>query len=235
MKPSRLESLALLVLALLPACTSPATGYRSSEKDPDVQLRALWETYESGDWSLTGSRGSSTPISDRASYEIEQLATEFPRHAPTLFAVASIAHGRGDREKASSYLDALFRVQPAHPEAGVLRSQIAVADGNLSAAERVLRQQIRYTPDHSGLHESLAAVLFLSGRRPEARAELELATRLGAPAARTAFNLGLLAEAEGEAERAKAHYQDALAAEPNFPAASSRLLGLRARAGEVVR
>lgn len=235
MKLLRFDGLTVLALIFLPACLSPADGYRSDQKDPDVRLRELWDVYAEGRWELTGERGSSTPITDRAAYDIEKLALEYPRHAPTLFAVAAISYQEGQREKASTYLDSLLHVQPIHPEAGVLQSRISIADGNLPSAERLLRQQIRYTPDHAGLHESLAAVLFLSGERAEAKGELELASRLGAPKARIAFNMGLLSESDGQQSAAIGYYEQALAASPEFPEASSRLAGLRARAGEVVR
>lgn len=227
--------LAALALASLSACLSPAEGYRDLRGDPDLQLRELWDAYRAGSLPATGERGSSTVITDRAQHAIEKLAVEYPRHVPTLFAVAAIAYEQREYEKASTYLDALFHVQPAHAEAGILRARIAIADGSLPSAERVLRQQIRYTPDDAELHEMLASVLFLAKDLKGAKGELDLADRLGAPEARVAFNLGLVAEAEGQDAAAAGYYDRALAAQPEFPEANSRLAGLRARSGEAVR
>ncbi len=238
MKPLHLDAkTALIALALfgLASCTSPADGYRDDRVNPDVRLLSLVDTYQRGKWESKGERGSAVVDPRRAAHEIEKLALEFPHHVPTLFTVAAIAFEEGGREKAASYLDVLFYVQPVHPEAGVLRSRIAIADGNLPAAERVLRQQIRYTPDHAGLREALGAVLFLAGSHADARAELEVAGRLGAPSARIAFNQGLVSESEGQFTAAAGYYAEALEAEPGFAQAASRLAGLRAEAGEVVR
>jgi hypothetical protein len=60
----------------------------------------------------------------------------------------------------------------------VLRAQIALEEGNVPFARRLLEQEIMLVPDHAGLHEVHAATLFVDRRLDEARAELTRAAAL---------------------------------------------------------
>jgi tetratricopeptide (TPR) repeat protein len=227
---------ALLGAVLSAGCNTPSKGgYRPHTNDPDTELAKLYDAYKSGKEADGAGKNRNVYDAHRAAYEIEKLAVEFPTHVPTLFTCGAIAYELGQPEKASAYIDTLLKVQPAHPEAAVLRSRISIGDGNLVAAEDGLRQQVQYVPDHAGLREALAAVLYLRGDHQAAREELAMAQRLGAPGWRIAFNQGLIHEARGEDAAARGLYEQALEENPEFAPAGSRLAGLRAEAGEVVR
>ena len=79
-----------------------------------------------------------------------------------------------------------------------LRARIALEEGNPSFALRLVEEQIRLRPDHSGLRELHASTLFMLRNYAEARSALEAARRLGAAEARVAYNLGLISEEEGD-------------------------------------
>lgn len=242
-----LAALGLLVLAA--SCTTPYPGYRHEGVDPDERLSALLypdgapqdrsdETPEERERRQREERraaGKQLADPGRTLAELRALHLEHPGHVPTLFALAVLEREQGSPERASGYLDGLFDLQPVHPEAAILRSRIAIDEGNLPASRRVLEQQIRYTPDHAGLHEALSATAYLEGGLDEARRELELARRLGAPYWRVAFHQGLIEEAAGNRTQAIKAYEVALLERPDFPAAASRLAGLRAIFGDVVR
>lgn len=236
MKPTlATRFLLLLVLAGASACSSPGEGYRPRTLDPDETLLDLYDRYKAGVDARDTIGGNLVYDPEYTWTEIQRLAVEFPRHVPTLFTCAVIAYDQRQYELSATYLDSLFHVQPIHAEAGVLRSRVSIREGNTTRANEVLTQQIRYTPDHSGLREALAAVLFLLGDYEAATAELEMASRLGAPQWRLDFNLGLIDEAQDRSEDARGRYESALAANPDCHEAASRLAGLRARAGEEVR
>jgi tetratricopeptide (TPR) repeat protein len=146
-------------------------------------------------------------------------------------AAGTLAYDAGEPEKAQNYLDQLFRAQPAHPEAGILRSRIAVDDGNLPLAERVLAMQIQYTPDNAALREAMSGVLYMSGDLQGARTAIDAAALLGAPAWRVAYHRGLVAEAAGQKAEAQTQYQACLDANPSFSAAKSRLSGMKSQGG----
>ena len=240
MSRSSLRIACLLLLLGTASCTTPFPGYRHEGEGPDERLAQIMEQHEveSTEYRTQEEKralGSRLVDPSRALDELRKLSLEYPAHAPTLFALAVLEYEAGARARASGYLDSLFEVEPVHPEAGILRSRMAIADGNLPASRRVLEQQIRYTPDHPALHEALSATAYLEGDLESARTELELARRLGAPGWRVAFNLGLIEEADGNRIQAMKDYEVALAERPDFPEASSRLAGLQATFGDVVR
>ena len=113
-------------------------------------------------------------------------------------------------------------------DAAVLRSQIALEEGNIPFAKRLLEQEIKLVPDHAGLHENYAAALYLDGKLPDSRNELTVASTLGAPRWRVAYHLGLIEEASGRRDEASKLYAEALAGNPNWAPAQSRLKALRA-------
>lgn len=227
----RFPSILALPLLLTAGCAMNSFGHRDPECDPDVRLAELMQSYE--DCMGSGRNDSSHVLvdCDRIHNEIERLALEFPRHVPTLFANATISWDEREPVKATRYLDTLFALEKSHPEAAVLRSRIAISDGNLSGAKRLLESQIAYRPDHASLRESLSAVLYMQHDHRGAREELDVAEALGAPAWRVAYNRGLIAEAAGENAEAQAQYEAAVEANPEFAAARSRLSGMRAKVG----
>ncbi len=216
-------------MAALLACSTPT----ENPHDPSVLLRdllAAWQETRDAGWSCEESAAQSSPIIDceRISREIARLAVTFPRNPDILLANASIAHAMRRPEEAQVYLDRLLQIQPIRPDAAVLRSRIAVSDGNLRLARRVLEEQIELVPDHAGLREALASVLYLEGETDAARRSLTTAERLGAPPWRVAYNLGLIAESESRLDEATHHYEEALRHAPDFDPARARLKGLKA-------
>jgi len=222
--------LGLLVL-FTSGCTTGSFGHREENCNPDQQLDQLLTAYEEGRNDGVNSSGNVLVDCERARNAIERLALQFPAHAPTLLAAGTLAYEAGEPEKSQNYLDQLFRAQPAHPEAGVLRSRIAVDEGNFQLAQRVLAMQIQYTPDNAALREALSGLLYMSGDLQGSRAAIDAAETLGAPAWRVAYHRGLVAEAAGNSGEAQTQYQACLDANPSFSAAKSRLSGMKSQGG----
>lgn len=240
----------LFVLPLLAAsCISNKLGFREQCCDPDIRLEKLLHAYERSqepggpwcacyedldecDWIAEGWEcGDDAHVivdCDRIRNQIERHSFEFPRHLPGLLANAVISYDERDRVKAQRYLDQLFRLEPAHAEAAVMKSRLVLEEGNLPAAKRLVSEQIQLAPDHAGLREAHANILFLEARYDLAREEMRIAEQLGAPPARMAFNLGLIAETQGDLDGAFALYTAALELEPEMGRASSRLKGVNA-------
>lgn len=199
-------------------------------RDPDRELARCVEAWEEAkeEQEQPKDRGE-VPDPTHLQARFERLALEFPEHEGTLYANAVVAADVGQPVKAQQYLDRLLQRQPVHAEGAVLRARLAVQDGNLPFARRLLERQVTLVPDHPGLREALAGVLFLDGDLRAARAELVVAARLGAPAWRVAYHLGLVAEGLGELEEAARHYQAAVERNPSHEPARARLIGLSAR------
>jgi tetratricopeptide (TPR) repeat protein len=228
----KLNSILISLCALLfAACATSSFGHRDENCNVDQRLDGLLAAYEEGRNDGINSSGNLLVDCERARAAIERLALEFPQHTRTLMAAATLAYEAGEPEKSQNYLDQIFKLQPANPEAGILRSRIAIDDGNLPLAVRILSTQIQYTPDHAGLREAHSGVLYMSGEWKDARAAIDVAEALGAPPWRVAYHRGLIAEGSGDRAEARRQHQACLDKNPAFPAAQSRLSGMNAAGG----
>ncbi len=179
------------------------------------------------------SGGRSSPFVDcgRIQSEIVGMGLEFPTNIEVLLVNAVIAFETDQPEQAESYLDAMLEQESAQPGAAVLRSRLALKQGNLPHARRLLADQVSLTPDAADLREALASVYYLSGNFDAARRQLSVAERLGAPAWRIAFNRGLIEESEGNSALAMEYYQTTLKDKSDYEPARSRLRGLESERG----
>ena len=175
--------------------------------------------------------GGAASECERLRRELERLAVICHGHAPTLMANAVIAYDEHQPVKSQQFLDQILMQSKSYPDAAVLRARIAVEEGNVPFARRLLEQQIKLAPDHAELHETFGATLYLAGQLSEARSELTAAGALGAPRWRIAYHLGLIEEASGRLDEARRYYTESLQANPGWTPAQSRLNGLRAKDG----
>ena len=221
-------ALALATVGLLAACQSPPPPNPHSARQRLEPLVEAWERARLEDGGCEQRKATETPLIDceAVSRAILRLAVEFPRDPDVLLAAAVVDFDRGREQSALKTLDVLRRVEPIHPKAAVLRTRIAIDEGNLRFARRLLDEQRELTPDHAGLWEMLASIAYLQGEYAEADRNLVVALRLGAPAWRVAYHRGLVAEASGRLERAARAYADCLEAAPDFAPARSRLRAL---------
>ena len=218
----------IAALALASACAPPPSPLtRQQCYNPDAQLAEALKSFqavrEKGCDELRGTE------CDRYRRELARLAVVCPAHAPILMANAVLAYEEQRPAESQQFLDLILSQPRLSPDAAALRARIAIEEGNVPFARRLLEQQIKLVPDHSGLHETYASALYLDGRFPEAQGELTLAGTLGAPRWRIAYHLGLIEEAAGRAERATELYAEALQGNPGWAPAESRLKALRAR------
>lgn len=202
-------------LVLVAGCSG--TGVEGPDR-PREDLEDLLSDVESA--REDGRRG------EAAMRDVDRLVNRYPGDPDILFASAALSAERGDREIARHTLDEALRHRAYFPEAAVLRAELALRDGNVRYARRLLDEQIRGTPDHAALREARAAVFFLERDPIAAERELRRARDLGAPTWRVAYHLGLVAEDDGRTEEARALYQECLEAREDFAPARSRLRGL---------
>lgn len=218
-------------MATLAACQSPPAPNPLAASSRLGPLLESWERAKRQDGACEQRHPTDTPIVDceKISLAIERLALEFPRNADVLLAAAATTFDRHRNEDALKTLDVLRNIQPIHPDAAVLRARIAIEEGNLRFAHRLLEEQRELTPDHSGLWELLSAVAYLQREYTTADDHLEIAERLGAPAWRIAYHRGLVAESTNRLAHAEAAYAACLGVAPDFAPARSRLRALAVR------
>lgn len=223
---------ALVMAALCAACATQPVAW-SDRGDAAPRLAAVldqWLAMRAAGGVCEDGSAPGRPGHDcaRIQLELRRLAVEFPENPAVLFASAVVSYEAGHADRAQAYLDSLRRVRPIHPEAAMLRARIAIGEGNLPFARRLLREAMEFSPDHHGLREALASAEFLAGDYEAARRELRAAERLGAPAWRIAYHRGLVEEALGGAEAAATQYRLALQEKPDFDRAWRRYAGLAA-------
>lgn len=211
------------------ATTSPLT--RQLCYNPEAQLATVLRPLEDLRAKKCQVENSATGPAQcaRLQQELQRLLVVCPGYAPALVANAVVAYDDRQPVQAQQFLDEVLGQPGRYPDAAVLRARIAIEEGNVPFARRLLEQQIRLVPDHAGLHETLGATLYLDGRLPEATRELTTARTLGAPAWRVAYHLGLIEEAAGRFDAASNYYGEALQGNPSWPQAQSRFNALRAR------
>ena len=226
----RLRAVLAACLMTMTGCATRSPLVRQQCYNPDAQLASVLPAFEA-----LRARGCDETVQggpsecERLQREIERLAIVCPGHAPTLMANAVIAYDQQRPAEAQQMLDVVLAQPRAYPDAAVLRARIAIEDGNIPFARRLLAQQIRLVPDHAGLHETHAAALYLDGNLQESRTELTMAGALGAPRWRIAYHLGLIEETSGRSDEATRLYQEAVTGNPGWEPAESRLKALRAR------
>lgn len=225
----------LWVAALATAGALAATGCATTMPlreqsciEPDARLAAVLATVPPEACARGSARGDGPGACESARLEVSRILSVCPAHEPSQLVAAVLAHESREPERAQQWLDDLLRTPQAQPEAAILRARIAVEDGNLHLARRLLTEQLRLRPDHAGLHETMAGILFLAGERAEADRHLVSARTLGAPAWRVAYHQGLIAEADGRVAEAEAFFEAAVADNPNAADARGRLRALRA-------
>jgi tetratricopeptide (TPR) repeat protein len=170
---------------------------------------------------------------DTLEQEVQRLAAICPGNQPILMANAVIAYDEHRAAESQQYLDQILAEPGTHPDAAALRGQLAIEAGNIPYAIKMLDEQIVLAPAHAGLRETRAAALYVYNRFDEARTDLALAEKLGAPRWRVAYHLGLIEEANARRDEAARLYTESLAGNPGFAPADARLKALQA--GSVAR
>ena len=104
---------------------------------------------------------------------------------------------------------------------------VLAAQGKLEAAERHYREALRLNPGFAEAHNNLTGILVARGRLDEAAAHNSGGARLN-----SAYNLGVIAAAQGRPDAAAAYYRAALKINPGFAEAHGNLGSILAGQGK---
>ncbi|UTW08470.1 tetratricopeptide repeat protein [Pseudomonas benzenivorans] len=220
-----------LALILLGGCGTFGQQRTQATEDPNVQVDRVLAHYRatlaSGLACQTATEGWSEPVDcDGLLREVMQLYAAFPHNERVIMLAAVLAEQSGRSPQAAYLLDQLLGGHKPRPEAAVLRSRIAMEEGNLALARTLLKQQIRLNPRHPHLYETLAAVHYLDRNYAAALHSLSMSERVGAPGWRAAYHRGLIYEQQNRNAAACQQYRLAAAGNPQFLAPESRLVSL---------
>ncbi|MCK5860085.1 hypothetical protein [Abyssibacter sp.] len=225
-----IQGLLLIAMALSSACTSMDHA-RKHQPDPQDRLAAMLEldqnAYAHGRMCREIWYDNNRVMDCEAiQREIDRLYVEYPQAERVLLANAVMHFEHGRPEAAQWLLDELLARPGSFPQAGILRSQLALREGNLSLARRVLEEQIVLAPGQPLLHEAVASVHYLTGDYTKADQALRRADLLGAPQWRTNYHRGLLLEGQKETVQACDVYRKSLNQNPGYRQPMARLVGL---------
>lgn len=221
----------VLAIATLTGCGSLDKQRTQASEDPNVQISKILAHYRtglnSGTACLTATQGWSEPVDcDGLLRETMQLYAAFPNNERVAMLAALMAYQTNHQEQAGYLLDQLLSGQKPRPEAAILRSRVALQEGNMGFARTLLQRQIRLNPRHPELYETLAAVQYLDRHYPAALQTLAMSERVGAPGWRTAYHRGLIYERQRRPDAACQQYRLALSGNPQFLAPQGRLVSL---------
>ncbi|NHN37228.1 hypothetical protein G8764_08000 [Pseudomaricurvus alcaniphilus] len=221
-----LPALIVVGLTLIQGCTSLAGKQQSF--DPDLRLNQLLDEYKVDlDHGVECHRHNNHLLDCRRLVrELEGLALEFPGDPTILTTTALVQFQLGRRLDSQFALDQVLAMPIIAPEAAVLRSRLALAEGNFTLARATVERQLKLAPDYPALYEVQAAIYYLEGRYDRSLLAIESADRLGAPPWRTHYHLGLIHEAKNQYAQACLHFTEVLHTEPSHRQAISRLLML---------
>jgi Flp pilus assembly protein TadD len=154
----------VIVVALVSSACS--TSQTKREYQPDDQLTAMLKQYNVNQTDGVNCQGYQSAISDceRLSNDLGALSMTYPQHQQIGFTAAIVYHQIGRDVDSQMVLDRLLSQQQPVSEVAILRSKLAMQEGNINLARTVLQRQVQLQPDHPELHATLAASYYLEGR-----------------------------------------------------------------------
>ena len=135
--------------------------------------------------------------------------------------------------EAASVFRQILASQPAHAPTLHMLGIICAQSSDLTEAERLIREAIRYSPREGSYHANLGNVLQESGRLEEAITSYQQGLTRGASSAEVQNNLGNALARLGRIEQAVAAYRNASGIRPDFPEAHFNLANALRNRGEL--
>ena len=224
MKNYKALSVSIMVFTLA-ACSSQSTIEQSYQ--PNIDLDNVLARYQvsGGEVNCNDYRKEITDC-DSLSLELATLHLRYPSHRRIMLATAVMYFEVSKMQDSQVLLDKLLGQNRPAPEAALLRAQIAMSQGSVKTARKILLKQLDMVPDHANLYEALSATYYLEGRYKKAESVLHNADKLGSASWRTNYHLGLINEGQNQFSQACHYYRQTLQINPNHSGATGRLLNL---------
>jgi len=227
------KCMAAVLLTVLAGCAPRnLTVGRNSCASAPTQIREAWNQLQDARAGNGGCAGEMAGKCEQWRLEIDRLGENCPADQQGLLANAILAYDDRQLGKAQQYLDNLLSLPAPSPEAAVLRARVAIEEGNLPFAIRLLREQIRMNGDHAGLREVYASALFLTADYARADEELKAAEQLGSPVWRVEYGRGLIAEGAKDWVEARRHFEAAAKARPGWALPMARVRAIDVAPGK---
>ncbi|WP_025565804.1 hypothetical protein [Psychromonas sp. SP041] len=163
----------------------------------------------------------------RLASELSALYLKYPNHQRVIMASALVEFEIGNTGASQQLLDLILSKRGAYPEAAILRSRIAMEEGNLSLARAIVTRQLNITPYESNLYELQAAYYYLEGKYSKALLSMTSAERFMGNHWRIGYHRGIIYEAQKEWYKACKEYKGVLEEQPSNKLLNAKVLLLR--------
>ncbi|MBA6350287.1 M48 family metallopeptidase [Colwellia sp. BRX8-9] len=176
---------------------------------------------------------NSKPIVDcfRFASELNALYLKYPNHKRIMMTSALVEFEIGNTNTSQQLLDLILSKRGAFPEAAILRSRIAMEEGNLTLARTIVKRQLSVTPYNPHLYELQAAYYYLEGKYTKALQAITSAERFMESDWRINYHRGIIYEAQQQWYKACKEYTGVLREQPDNQMMSAKILLLREHIG----
>ena len=163
----------------------------------------------------------------RLASELSALYLKYPNHQRTIMASALLEFEIGNTNTSQQLLDLILSKRGAYPEAAILRSRIAMEEGNLNLARTIITRQLNITPYNPSLYELQAAYYYLEGKYVKALLAIRSAERFMGNHWRISYHRGIIYEAQKDWYKACKEYTGILKVQPDHQLLNAKVLLLR--------
>lgn len=176
---------------------------------------------------------SNKPVVDcfRLASELRALYLEYPNNKRIMMASALVEFEIGNINTSQQLLDLILLKRGAYPEAAILRSRIAMEEGNLTLARKIVKRQLSFTPFNPYLYELQAAYYYMEGHYSDALQAITASERFVGTNWRISYHRGIIYEAQEQWYKACKEYKGVLKENPNNKMLNAKVLLLREHIG----
>lgn len=195
--------------------------------NPDAALESLIINYEIEQKGIT-CRGPNKIDCSSAAREIQKLLLANPDHTATQVLAASLFINTGRRIQAQVELDKVVRNYMPPLVALIMRTDLALGEGNVKLAKRLSDYSISLYAGEAKPYLQRASIEYIKGEYDKSLAYLSTSLRFGLDESIYYYHLGLINQAKHQVMQACQYYKRSLSLiPPNSALVTSRLASLQ--------
>lgn len=181
--------------------------------NPDVALNELMERYEIKQKGIR-CHGKTKIDCTGAALELQQLLLANPTHTNTQVVASSVFLNSGRRIQAQVVLDELVNKYLPPLVSLIMRTDMALAEGNIKLAKRLNEHAISLYMGNPKPYLQKASIFYVEGSYEQALSYLSRSLRFGLEESVYYYHLGLINQARSQFDQACNYYKQSLSISP---------------------